>query len=223
MRFLLIPGAGGDAWFWHRVVPPLRAAGHRAVAVELPAADDAAGLPEYVAAAIRAAEALGDDDVPLVVVGQSLGGFSAPTVAGRMGATRIMLVNAMIPQPGETAGDWWRVTGQAAAQAENDAREGRPPGGDLDPTVYFLHDVPAEVMATSPGESQQSTTVFEGVFPGWPDIPVRVLSGRDDRFFPLEFQRRVARDRLGRDVEVVPGGHCAALSYPQELAAALLA
>jgi pimeloyl-ACP methyl ester carboxylesterase len=46
-----------------------------------------------------------------------------------------------------------------------------------------------------------------------------VISGRDDRFFPLEFQRRLAKDRLGLDVDVVPGGHLAALSYPAELTA----
>jgi len=44
-----------------------------------------------------------------------------------------------------------------------------------------------------------------------------VLAGRDDRFFPLEFQRRVARDRLGIAAEAVPGGHLAALAHPAEL------
>ena len=34
--FVLIPGAGGAAWYWHRVVPELRARGHEAVAVDLP-------------------------------------------------------------------------------------------------------------------------------------------------------------------------------------------
>src|SRR4029077_6309113 len=45
--FVLIPGAGGVAWYWHRVVPLLPAAGHEAIAVDLPGADDSAGLPEY--------------------------------------------------------------------------------------------------------------------------------------------------------------------------------
>jgi hypothetical protein len=44
------------------------------------------------------------------------------------------------------------------------------------------------------------------------------LQGRDDRFFPLEFQRRVARDRLGISVDDMPGGHLLALSRPIELA-----
>ena len=47
------------------------------------------------------------------------------------------------------------------------------------------------------------------------------VSGRGDRLFPLEFQRRVAKDRLGLDVDVVPGGHLAALSFPAELTAQL--
>ena len=48
-------------------------------------------------------------------------------------------------------------------------------------------------------------------------MPTRVLAGRDDRFFPLDFQRRVARQRLGTEVYVVPGGHLVALSRPAEL------
>ena len=45
--YVLIPGAGGVAWYWHRVVPLLQAAGHEAIAVDLPGDDPAAGLPEY--------------------------------------------------------------------------------------------------------------------------------------------------------------------------------
>jgi hypothetical protein len=37
--FVLVPGAGGQAWYWHRLVPELEARGHRAIAVELPAAE----------------------------------------------------------------------------------------------------------------------------------------------------------------------------------------
>ncbi len=33
------------------------------------------------------------------------------------------------------------------------------------------------------------------------------MHGSDDRLFPLEFQRRVVRDRLGIDVDAMPGGH----------------
>ena len=72
--YALIPGAGGDPWFWHRVVPGLEARGHDVVPVTLPAGDDAAGWAEY-ADAIMAA--IGDRD-GVILVAQSLGGFSAP-------------------------------------------------------------------------------------------------------------------------------------------------
>ena len=45
--YVLIPGAGGVAWYWHRVVPLLQKAGHEAIAVDLPGDDESAGLAEY--------------------------------------------------------------------------------------------------------------------------------------------------------------------------------
>jgi hypothetical protein len=44
-----------------------------------------------------------------------------------------------------------------------------------------------------------------------------VLAGRDDRLFPVEFQRRVARERLRIEADVIEGGHMVALSHPREL------
>jgi len=52
----------------------------------------------------------------------------------------------------------------------------------------------------------------------WPDVPTRVLSGRDDRMFPAAFQRRVAKERLGLDADEIPGGHMVALANPAGLA-----
>ena len=43
-NFVLIPGAGGAAWYWHRIVPLLEAAGHGVIAVDLPGDDEKAGL-----------------------------------------------------------------------------------------------------------------------------------------------------------------------------------
>lgn len=59
-------------------------------------------------------------------------------------------------------------------------------------------------------------------FKRWPDIPIRVIASRDDRFFPLGFQRRVAQDRLDAQIEVVSDGHLVALSNPTELVEQLL-
>src|SRR5262245_33429114 len=75
--FVLIPGAGGAAWYWHRLVPLLCQAGHEAIAVDLPGDDETAGLPEY---ACLVADAIGDRG-DVVLVAQSLGAFTAPLAA----------------------------------------------------------------------------------------------------------------------------------------------
>src|SRR6476661_3131290 len=97
--YALIPGAGGDAWEWHLLVRELEARGHEATAVDLPTGDDAAGWSEYADAVV---EAIGDRRGDLVLVAQSLAGFSAPFVCERLPVSLLVLLNAMIPKPGET-------------------------------------------------------------------------------------------------------------------------
>jgi hypothetical protein len=218
--FVLIPGAGGAAtWYWHRVVPLLRQAGHEAITVDLPAADETAGLPEY---ARLVAGAIGDRD-DAVLVAMSLGGFTAPMAAAAVAVAGIVFVNAMIPVPGETAGTWWEHTGQAEARLAAAERGGYPAEFDLD--TYFLHDVPPEVAATGEGHQfPEADAAFQTPcdFTAWPAVPIRVVAGADDRLFPAGFQRRVARERLGLDPDVLPGGHLIALSQPDALARYLL-
>jgi hypothetical protein len=218
--FVLIPGAGGAAWYWSRVVPLLEAAGHTAIAVELPADDETAGLAEYAGLVV---DAIGNrTDVALVA--QSLGGFTAPLACEAAKVDSVTLVNAMIPVPHETPGDWRENTGASEARAKAAAAGGY--GDDVnDPFVYFLHDVPPAIVAE--GESHQrpeADAVFASScdFTSWAAERVRAVAGSDDRLFPIEFQRRVARARLGIDIDVVRGGHLVALAYPDLLVEYLL-
>ncbi len=80
----------------------------------------------------------------LVLVAGSLGGFTAPLVCERVPVSELVLVNAMIPNPGETVGDWWAHTGALEAQAEAARAGGR---GPFDLETYFLHDLDAETAA----------------------------------------------------------------------------
>jgi pimeloyl-ACP methyl ester carboxylesterase len=69
----------------------------------------------------------------------------------------------------------------------------------------------------------QTSTLFEEPWPlsAWPDVPTRFLLCREDRFFPAVWLRALVRERLGIEPGEVPGGHCAYLSQPAALAAAL--
>jgi pimeloyl-ACP methyl ester carboxylesterase len=220
VTYVLIPGADGRSWYWHRVGPLLREGGHEVVTVELPVADPAAGLDEYAGAVVAA---IGDRRSDLVLVAQSLAGFIAPLAAERVGAAHLILLNAMVPRPGESAGEWWANTCHDQARAEYYAREGLVLPAEFDPIEAFFHDVPAEVVEQAMAMGEQPVSfdrLFSQPWPldSWPRIPTRFIQARDDRFLPLEFQRRVVSERLGIPVEEMPGGHLVALSRPGEVA-----
>jgi pimeloyl-ACP methyl ester carboxylesterase len=220
-NFVLVPGAGGGTWYWHRLVPELRARGHDAIAVDLPTGDKSAGLAEYTDAVV---EAIGDRD-RIVLVAQSMAGFSAPQACERVPVELLIILNAMTPAPGESPSEWWGNTGQQQARVDHALSQGRP--AEFDPIRDFFHDVPADVTAEAmaAGEQSQADLPFTQPWPltTWPDVPTRFLQGRDDRLFPLEFQRRLVKERLGIPVDDLPGGHLVALSQPTELADRLAA
>ena len=215
--YVLIHGAGSDSWYWHRVIPELRARGHDVVAPDLPCDDDSAGLSKYADVVV---DAIGDR-TDLVVVAQSFAGFTAPLVCERVAVDLLVMLAAMVPSPGESPGDWWASTGHARARREQDERDGRPTRGDVDVMVTFFHDVPPDVVsaALARGERHQSGTPFQKPWPlrAWPDVPTRFLLCRNDRFFPVEFMRRVVKERLGITPDEMDGGHLPALSRPKEL------
>jgi pimeloyl-ACP methyl ester carboxylesterase len=221
MTFVLVHGAGSSSAYWYLVTPRLRQAGYQAIAVDLPNWPGAT-LRHQAEAIVAAAE--GADHV--VLVAQSMAGFSAPLACDRLPVDRLVLLNAMIPLPGETAGEWWANTGQAAAVRENDIRDGRDPDAEFDVATAFFHDLPPEVLeqVLQSESADPADSLFEVPFdlPRWPEVPTTVLAGRDDRLFPLEFQQRVAAERLGLEAEAIPGGHLAALSQPEALAGRLL-
>ena len=201
--YVLLHGAGSDSWYWHLVGPRLQALGHDVVSVDLPCDDDGAGLQEYADAVVDAT----GDRRDLIVVAQSLAGFTAPLVCDRLPVTLLVLVAAMVPMPGESPGDWWVNTGHEFPDP-------------FDAEVVFAHDLPSELAAASLDHvREQSATPFEKPWPldAWPDVPTRFLLCRDDRFFPAEFQRRVVRERLGIVPDEMGGGHLVALSRPEEL------
>lgn len=77
--FILVPGAGGMAWHWHRIVPLLEQAGCEAIAVDLTADDSSKGLRDCADIVV---EAIGTR-LNGVLVAQSLAGFTAPLYAPR--------------------------------------------------------------------------------------------------------------------------------------------
>ena len=126
------------------------------------------------------------------------------------------------PEAGETAGEWWDNTGHAEAIAELLRGTGRCATGAPRPSTRCS-------SMTSTPRSRERTSASAA-------HPARACSpshgrSRPGRTCPLEcwrrartgssrsaFQRRVARERLDLEVDVMPGGHLPMLARPRELA-----
>ena len=203
--FALIHGGGGSAWDWHLVAPELEERGHEPVAVDLPSEDERAGWWDYADAVV---ERVGDRCN--VVVGHSLGGFTAPLVCARIPVGLLVFVAAMIPSPRELFANWWANAGYEESRYDD----------------VFYHDVPPELAAEAKRrERDEASKALQEPWPleAWPDTPARYLLCRDDRMFPAEWARRHARERLGIEADEMAGGHYICLSRPRELAERLAA
>lgn len=204
--FALVHGGGGSGWDWHLVAAELRDRGHGVVAVDLPIEARLAGWEEYADTVV---DALGNRR-DVVVVGHSLGGFTAPLVCARTPVDLLVLVAAMIPSPGELFSDWWTNTGYQDSGHDD----------------VFYHDVPPALAAEARRrERVEAAKALQQPWPlqSWPDTRTRYLLCRDDRMFPAQWARRHARERLGIEPDEIDGGHYIALARPSQLADRLVA
>ena len=207
--YALIHGAGDSGWYWHLVEAELRDRGHDTVAPDLPD-DETAGWWECAG---TVAEAIGDRR-DVVVVGQSLGAFTAPLVGDRVEADLLVLVAGMIPAPGETANGWFASSGYEAFMRGRDERY----EGDIE---LYYQDVPTQLAEEALRHAlEEAGGPADEPWPltAWPDVPTRYVLCRDDRVFAADFTRRLARERLGIAADEIDGGHTPALSRPRELA-----
>ncbi|MBS1877879.1 MAG: alpha/beta hydrolase [Actinobacteria bacterium] len=204
--YALIHGAGDSAFYWHLLEPELRARGQEAIAMDLPCEDDRAGFPDYADAVVAAVA--GREGPDLILVAQSLGGFTAPLVCARVAVGLLVLVAGMVPAPGECGDDWPANTGYPGPDGEGE-------------TEIFYEDVP-ELVAAEAMKRGRHQADAPGAEPwpleAWPEVPTRYLLCGRDRMFPPDWLRGVVRARLGIEPDEIDSGHCPALSQPRQLA-----
>jgi pimeloyl-ACP methyl ester carboxylesterase len=165
--YILLPGAGGMAWYWHRVSELLEQAQREAIAVDLPGDDENTGLCDYADIVVREI----GQKTNVILVAQSLGAFTAAIVCERVSVRMLVFVNAMIPSPGETAGDWWEHTG--ATRARIAVAESAGYGTEFDLQTYFLHDLPEATLKAGPAhQPEEAAIVFTQPckFRRWPCV-----------------------------------------------------
>jgi pimeloyl-ACP methyl ester carboxylesterase len=229
--FVLIHGAWHGGWCWDRVAPRLSDAGHRVVAPDLPCDVVGAGAADYAAAVL---EALGTEPAgDVVVAAHSAGGHTVPVVTAGTGARAVVLLSALLPQPGrrfveQNAEEHVLLTGYQAG-VQRDA-EGRRRWTDPELARDHLYNgcSPEDAAWAYARLRPQASTIFSEVSPlaAWPPATATIVDVRapEDRIVSPEWARVAVSQRLGVDSIVLEGvGHSSMLSHPDRVAEILLA
>jgi pimeloyl-ACP methyl ester carboxylesterase len=170
-------------------------------------------------------DALGDAD-DVVVVGHSLGGLTAPLVAAARPVRRLVLLAALLPQPGRSLIDQLRedpglVSTPRDALAFDDCRRStwtdpeaaaRTMYSDCDPVTAAGAYARLRPQAAAP-------QVRPSPLAAWPDVPTDYIACTADRMVA----GARAATALGLAISELPGGHSPMLSRPAELARRLAA
>ena len=235
--FFLVHGAWQGAWAWSRVVPLLEAAGHTAIAVDLPGNgndDTAPGdvttmmYAEHVAALIDTATA------PVILVGHSMGGtVAAQTSELRPDAIAVAVyLCAFLLPDGESivnfydrAWEDWMTGAHARVSYSDDGNLSTiDPASAID--VFYNTADPADAKTAAAqltpqpeGGRRSKLQLSEGNFGRVPRVYIETLQ---DRSVFNELQKRMYTETPCKTLFTLDTDHAPQLSAPDELAAILI-
>jgi pimeloyl-ACP methyl ester carboxylesterase len=223
--FGLVHGAYHGAWCWEPTVAELERRGHRALTVDLPCDDPAAGAAAYAAAAVEAFANAGDD---LVVVGHSLGGLTIPLVAQARPVRRLVYLCAMLPRIGRAQDDVLREEPDMLLQGP---KGGTYRGEDGSAHWYpeaaarsFFNDCPPDLANWAAARLRgQFWRITQEITPlqEWPSVASSYVLGVEDPIVNPKWSHRVVPDVLGVEPIEIAAGHSPFLSAPAALVDAL--
>jgi pimeloyl-ACP methyl ester carboxylesterase len=217
--FLLVHGAWHSGRCWDRVVPRLESAGHRVLAPSLTGYGDKAHLlsPEVgLGTHIDDIVALVEDERDVVLVGHSYAGMVISGVADRIPEriARLVFLDAMVPEDGETAADVIPITKQLVDSAVDGWRV--PPMGlfgvtDPDDVAWLrsmLSDQPVRCLTEPVRLGNPAAAAI-------PRTHIHCVAGQ-----PAGITRRPVPP--GEPVRELPTGHDCMITMPAELTELLI-
>lgn len=232
--YLLIHGAWHGGWCWRKVVPLLEAAGHRALAPDLPGHGEdgtpvaAVTLQSYVDRICAIAR---EQTEPVILVGHSMGGVPVTQAAESCPEhiRSLVYLSAFLPRDGESMGAWASQDRESMvnpstidplgelglAFKREFAREafyGACSNGDVAFAMARLVDQPGEPIG-----APVYTTAER-----WGSIPRYYIECARDRAISLGIQREMQKYSPCRQTFSIDTDHSPFLSRPEELARILL-
>jgi pimeloyl-ACP methyl ester carboxylesterase len=220
---VLVHGAGAGGWTWHLVVDRLAQRGIESRAPDLPSADasdNSVGLADDVAC-VRGV--IHEIDGPVVLVGNSYGGFVISGAAvGERCVRRLVYVAALMPNPGEAL---LEVAMPATVPSDemglsflDDGRIVFDPEADLASSFQLAPPDEVEWIRPRLGRpmsiGSDANPVLEAV--AWNDVPSTYVVCAQDKALRPDAQRTWAKERATEFVEL-DSDHCPQHSQPDAL------
>ena len=221
--FVLVHGAWHRAAVWAPVIAALEARGHRAIAPDLPSESVSAGAVQYAEAVAEAAK---HADRP-TVVGHTLAGLTLPLLPSRMEVSRLVYVNALLPDIGRSLAE--QLTADSPALNDdigrNYDREARSFWPEEDAFRRLLaHDCSELQAATVFAQMRpQARRPIKEVTPllEWPGVPSAAILYCDDVDLSPGWLWGVARERLGVEPVELRGSQLGFVADPEGFVDAL--
>jgi len=215
---VLIHSTGQGAAGWERVVHALGERGRTAHAVELPSDPEllAADYAQLIRGQVGALAAP-------VVLAHSGAGSLLPAAARALEACHQVWLAAWVPDPWAS---FVEDTNRHAQAAFNPDWIGKDPTEDDAVAAAFLYhdgDDATRAWALSTRRLFLPRAVYGERLQLAPEIPSTYVVAAHDRTIRPEWQRRMARERLGVEPLELPTGHCPNVSQPDRLAELLVA
>jgi hypothetical protein len=220
--FAFVHGSWHDPWSFDALREILTAKGLDSIAPDLPVTDPAAGCADYAEVIAEALSEAGD----VVLVAHSSAGLTAPLVAERRPLARMVLLGALVPDPGRPALDDFQeppmpLTPEGREGRATDA-EGRSYWDDSEHATEMLyHDcdpvTTAEALARLRPQGQRPMA-DPSPLSAWPRVATTYVICTDDRMMSGQWSRSVGVPRANAELVEIPGGHSPMLSRPRELA-----
>jgi pimeloyl-ACP methyl ester carboxylesterase len=216
-NIVLVHGFWGDGSGWSKVIPILKDAGHRVIAVQLPLHS----LADDVATVKRAIDLVGG---PITLVGYSYGGFVNTNAAyNNPNVTGLVYVSAFAPDEGQSLSNFFDVTklpkdflifDSAGFVYINPAIFAGAFAQDVDPTE-------ADIMAVVQKPINQSIIAEKSGPPAWKQLPTWCQISESDRMIPPDAQHLFA-SRMNATTLSLNASHASLVSHPDQIAELIL-
>ena len=232
--YVLVHGAYHGGWCYEKIVPLLEAAGHTAIAVDLPGHGnnrvpiEEVSLDAYVD---HVCEVVAAQAAPVILVGHSLGGMTITQVAERMpeNLAWVVYLTAMMPKNGQNRTDLAEFEGPEKMAAKRiiseDGLSSTVPEEIIPPTFYgecSAEDVARAIerlvpQATEPFQRQAQTTPER-----FGTVKRAFIECARDNAIPIDMQRAMIAAQPCDRVFTIDTDHSPFYSAPDALARDLL-